>query len=75
MTPATPSYRVLYALAVVVFVAITFITLVQAADPVSLGFSPLTARWLGIVGGVLGAIAGLLPRLQKPPDETRRGLD
>lgn len=70
-----PGYRLAYALAIVTLLATTLVTLIQAADPVSLGFSPLAARWLGIVGGLLGVVASLLPRVNKRPEESRRGLD
>lgn len=69
------SYTLLYALAIVVLLTSTLVTLVQAADPASLGFSPLAARWLGIGSGLLGVVASLLPRVNKRPDSSRRGMD
>lgn len=59
------SYQTLRLAAIVLTVIAAFIGFVQAADPVSLGLTPILARWLGIVGGVIGVILGFLPRVQE----------
>lgn len=71
----TPSYRLLYAAAVAVTLATALLALILAADPVTLGISPLLARWLGILAAFLGTVAGFLPRVNKAPNDTRKGLD
>lgn len=56
----------LRALSIAVAVALGMLLLVQAADPLSLGITPIAARWLGIIAGGLGILQGFLPRLQGP---------
>ncbi len=68
-------YALLYALSVLVTFAGGVIGLIQAADPTTLGFSPLASRWLGIVGGALLLAAGFLPRVTKFPSDDRKGMD
>lgn len=69
------SYKALYTAAVAVALLAGLITIIQAADPLTLGFSPLAARWLAIFGSFLALVAGFLPRVQKPPNSDRQGLD
>lgn len=52
------------ALAVSVTVLIAFLTLIQAADPVTLGISAQFVAWSGILAGALGVLLGFLPRVQ-----------
>lgn len=56
----------LRALSIAVAVALGMLGAVQLASPESLGISPVTARWLGIVATGLGILAGFLPRVQGP---------
>lgn len=56
----------LRALSVAVAVALAMLAAVQLADPVSLGISPVAARWFGIVATGLGVLATFLPRVQGP---------
>ena len=51
-------------LSVAVAVALAMLAGVQLADPVSLGITPVTARWLGIVATGLGVLATFLPEVQ-----------
>ncbi len=53
------------ALAIAVMVLIGFLTLIQAADPVSLGVSRQFLTWCGILSGTLGILAGCLPPVQR----------
>lgn len=51
-------------LAIAVAVCLAMLAGVQLADPESLGISPVTARWLGIVATGLGILQGFLPKVQ-----------
>jgi hypothetical protein len=68
-------YNQLYAVSLAVFVFTLIVGAIQIADPLTLGFSPLAARWVGVVASVLGGIASILPRITKPPASEREGLD
>lgn len=62
MSEAIP-YRWLYIAAIVFTVIAATIGLIQAADPATLGFGPVAARWLGVISGVVGVVLGFLPRI------------
>jgi hypothetical protein len=53
-------------LAVAVAVALGMLGAIQLANPVELGISAVTARWLGIVATGLGILATFLPRVTGP---------
>ena len=61
-------YAVQYYVAVVVFVMGVVIGAIQIAGPDELGLSPIVFRWIGVVGAVLTVLAGVLPKIQSPPD-------
>lgn len=61
-------YAVQYYAAIVVFVTLALIGAIQIAGPDDLGLSPIVFRWIGVVGAVLGVLAGVLPKIQSPPD-------
>lgn len=71
----TPSYRILYALAVVVTVLLAGLAAIQLADPDTLGLTPRHLAWAGVVAAMLGTLNGFLPRITQPPNESREGLD
>lgn len=54
-------YRVRYYAGIVVDLLALLIGAIQLAGPADLGFSPVAARWLGVVAAVLVPIAGVLP--------------
>lgn len=61
-------YAVQYYIAVFVFVTLALIGAIQIAGPDDLGLSDIVFRWIGVVGAVLGVLAGVLPKIQSPPD-------
>lgn len=68
------SYKVLYILAVAVAILGGLLTIIQAADPLTLGFSVLAARWLAVLGSLLTLLASFLPRVTHTPQaRARRG--
>lgn len=71
----TPSYRWLYAISVAVTIVLGVIGAIQVADHNLLGVSDQVVAWLGIIATGLGIGNGFLPRLTKPPNESREGLD
>ncbi len=71
----THSYKILYGLAIATAILSGTITLIQSVGPETLGFAPLAARWFGVLGGVLALCASFLPRVSKPPDPARKGMD
>lgn len=68
--PPVP-YAVQYYAAVVVFVLVLVTGAIQVAGPEQLGLSPVAGRWIGVLAAVLGGLAGVLPKLQSPPDGRR----
>ena len=66
------SYAALRVLAIVLTIMQGTITLIQLADPVTLGISLLVAHWLAIVAGAIGLTLGFLPRVQ---EARRRSTD
>lgn len=70
-----PTYRLLYGASIVVALAAGLIMLILAADPLTLGFDALQARWLGIFSGFLTLVASFLPRVNKAPSNGRTGMD
>jgi hypothetical protein len=69
------SYTALYVLAWLVTIASLAIAAIQLKDPTTLNIDPVISNWIGVAGAFLGALNGLLPRVTKPPEEERRGLD
>lgn len=68
--PPVP-YAVQYYAAVTVFVALLVTGAIQLVGPDDLGLSPIVYRWIGVLATVLGGLAGVLPKLQSPPDGRR----
>lgn len=56
-------------LSVAVAVCLAMLAAVQIADPVTLGISPVAARWLGIVATGLGVLATFLPKVTGPNND------
>lgn len=69
------TYGILWGLAVTLTVASAGLAVILAADPVSLGITPVVKTWLGVVAAMIGVALGLLPRVTKPPDPKREGMD
>jgi hypothetical protein len=67
-------YRVQYGLAVCVAFLATVLTLTQGAR-VELALDIRTLAIIGIVQGVLTWAALLLPKIYRPPTDSRRGMD
>ncbi len=61
-------YAVQYYAAVTVFVLLLVTGAIQLVGPDDLGLSPVVYRWIGVVATALGGLAGVLPKLQSPPD-------
>lgn len=69
------SYTIQYGLAVGVALVSVATGVVLNANPEALGISPVIGEWLKVVLPILTVAASFLPRVQKPPEEERRGLD
>lgn len=69
------SYTLQYGLAVGVALASVAIGTILTMDPERLGLTPAITGWLTILLPILAVAASFLPRVQKPPEEERRGLD
>lgn len=57
-----------YYAAVAVFVATLVTGAILLAGPTELGLPPVAARWIGVAATVLAGLAGVLPKIQSPPD-------
>lgn len=69
------SYTALYVLAVAVAVILAGLAAIQVADPDLLGLTRKHLAWAGVASAMLGVLASFLPRVNKPPSESRRGMD
>ncbi len=71
--PSLIPYRYRYYAGIVVSVLAALIGFIQLAGPADLGFSPVAARWLGVIAAMLVFLAGPLPNPfggpRKPPQE------
>lgn len=69
------SYTILYSLSIAVAVLAAVIGAIQLANPDDLGLSPVFINWTKIITPGLAVLAGVLPSLRRPPDDTRTGMD
>lgn len=61
--------------AVAVMIAIVVLGAIQVAGGDALGLSGRAMAWLGVATAGLGVLQATLPKVQKPPDDERRGMD
>lgn len=68
-------YKIAYTASVIVTILLVMLGVIQAGNPLDYGITPVIARWLGVITAGLGVLAGVLPSVRRPPDESRKGLD
>lgn len=68
-------YTWMYILAIIATGLSAVIAAILLAPSDVLGLNAQTVGWLGVAGSALGTIGGFLPRVTKPAEEARRGMD
>lgn len=68
-------YRYQWGLTVTLMIVAAMLAAVQVMDPMALGISPVIKNWLAVLSaGISGALA-FLPKITRPPEEGRAGMD
>lgn len=68
-------YKVQYALTILVSALAVLTHAILLMKPAQLGLGEIAFNWVVVIDLFLAGALALLPRLQKPPAETRRGMD
>ena len=69
------NYRTQWALTFVLMVAAAMIGAIAITEPEALGITPQMKNWLIVINVGISAALGLLPRIQRPPNDERIGQD
>lgn len=68
-------YRAQWGLTIILLIVAAMLAVVQVSDPVSLGISPVLKNWLSVLAAGVSAALAFLPKVTRPPDEGRVGMD
>ncbi len=68
-------YHVQYAASWVCLIAVIVLGAITIADQERLGIGDALAAWLAVGLTVAGALQAFLPKIQRPPDDARTGMD
>ena len=64
-----------YAASWVCLIAVIVLGAITIADQERLGISDMASAWLAVGLTVAGGLQAFLPKVQRPPDDSRVGMD